>query len=189
MQHPDTGHAHAKRPVTFREIRTYSNLAANNLRGHLAEFIVATDLGVAHKARVEWDSFDLETMLGVTVEVKSAAYLQSWSKDGKFSPISFGIAPSVPWDETVKARVGKSVRSAKAYVFCLLAHKEKSSLDPLDLDQWKFFVLPSSILDKELGSQKTLTLQALRKLAAVECSYGEIGRTIERVLDSREVTA
>jgi hypothetical protein len=27
------------------------------------------------------------------------------------------------------------------YVFCLLAHKDKSTLDPLNMDQWQFFVL------------------------------------------------
>ena len=34
----------------------YSNLVANNLRGHLAEYLVACDLGLNEGTRVEWDA-------------------------------------------------------------------------------------------------------------------------------------
>jgi hypothetical protein len=162
----------------------YSNLAANNLRGHLAEFIVASDFGLTHGTRVEWDDCDLHTETGLKVEVKSAAYLQSWNQR-KHSAISFGIAPTVAWDAKAKARSGKSVRSSDAYIFCLLAHKDKPSLNPLDLDQWKFFVLPTSILNSKLKSQKTLTLSSLLQLNPVECQYGEIAQTLARVLGNQ----
>lgn len=33
-----------------------SNLAGNNLRGHLAEYLVAQDMGLAHGVRIEWDN-------------------------------------------------------------------------------------------------------------------------------------
>ena len=45
----------------------YSNLAANNLRGHLAEFLVASDLNIAHGVRIEWDDCDLRTKQCVKV--------------------------------------------------------------------------------------------------------------------------
>jgi hypothetical protein len=161
----------------------YSNLAANNLRGHLAEFIVASDLGVADGTRVEWDDCDLWTKDGHKIEVKSAAYLQSW-KQSKHSAISFGIAPSYGWDTNGHCRIDKPVRNSDAYVFCLLGHKEKRTLDPLNLDQWEFFVLATNILDKELGPQKTLSLGALRRLQPIHCRYGEIANTVRRLLVS-----
>jgi hypothetical protein len=50
-----------------------SDLVNNVLRGRLAEYIVAQDLGVAGGTRTEWDAYDLQTKSGIKVEVKSAA--------------------------------------------------------------------------------------------------------------------
>jgi hypothetical protein len=55
-----------------------SDLLDNLERGALAEYIVATGLGVPTAGvRVPWAVWDLSTADGVRVEVKSAAYLQS----------------------------------------------------------------------------------------------------------------
>lgn len=56
-----------------------SNLSTNNVRGYLAEFLVAKAVG-ASGVRVEWDAFDVLTPEGIRVEVKSAGYLQAWSQ-------------------------------------------------------------------------------------------------------------
>ncbi len=55
-----------------------SDLISNTMRGRLAEYLVACALGVADGVRVEWDAYDLRTPSGIKVEVKSAAYVQSW---------------------------------------------------------------------------------------------------------------
>ncbi len=55
-----------------------SDLVSNATRGVLAEYIVATALGLAGGVRVEWDPFDLLSQEGAKIEIKSAAYLQSW---------------------------------------------------------------------------------------------------------------
>jgi len=51
------------------------------------------------------------------------------------------------------------------YVFALLAHKEKETVDPLDVDQWQFFVLSTSVLDHEFGNQTMVGISTLAKLA------------------------
>ncbi|MUL34818.1 hypothetical protein [Gloeocapsopsis dulcis] len=66
-----------------------SDLLSNTLRGRLAEFLVASALGVASGTRVEWDAIDVVSPSGVKVEVKSSAYLQSWR--GRPSRITFDI--------------------------------------------------------------------------------------------------
>jgi len=43
----------------------------------LAEYLVATVLGLNQGVRNEWDAYDLETEAGLKIEVKSAAYIQS----------------------------------------------------------------------------------------------------------------
>ncbi|MEC4572858.1 hypothetical protein [Streptomyces virginiae] len=39
------------------------------------------------------------------------------------------------------------LRRSDVYVFCLLEHLDKPTLDPLDLSQWAFHVLPTRVLD------------------------------------------
>lgn len=56
-----------------------SDLLNNVDRGKLAEFIVATSLGISNNISATWDSYDLEYM-GKGIEIKSSAYLQSGIK-------------------------------------------------------------------------------------------------------------
>ncbi|NDV12726.1 hypothetical protein [Crenobacter caeni] len=156
----------------------YSNLAANNLRGHLAEFIVASDLDVTQQPRIEWDDYDLLTKTGKRVEVKSAAFLQSWNQS-KLSTIKFNISPSHPYNNKTGTRSDPVVRNSDVYVFCLLAHKNKQTLNPINLEQWDFYVLSTQTINQRLGPQKTITLNSLLKLKPAKCSYGEIEKTID----------
>ena len=57
-----------------------SELVGNALRGILAEYLVASDIGCISGVRQEWDAFDVETPEGIKVEVKSGAYLQNWEQ-------------------------------------------------------------------------------------------------------------
>jgi hypothetical protein len=69
----------------------FSDVAGNALRGVLAEYLVACALSVGSGTRTEWDAYDIRTRQRVKVEVKSAAYLQSW-RQSKLSIITFGMA-------------------------------------------------------------------------------------------------
>ncbi len=61
--------------------RSASDLLNNTTRGLLADFLVARALGLQeHEIRREWDAYDLVTPEGMRVEVKSAAYVQSWAQ-------------------------------------------------------------------------------------------------------------
>jgi len=108
-----------------------SDLVINITRGVLAEFIVAQALNAADKFRIEWSPFDILTPDGISVEVKSAAYRQSWPQD-KPSTIQFNIKKTIPLDEKKGGYRGKPRRAAKVYVFALL--KEKENVNPLNLD-------------------------------------------------------
>lgn len=160
----------------------YSNLAANNLRGHLAEFLVASDLDIARETRIEWNDCDLQYKSEIKIEIKSAAYLQSW-RQSKHSAIAFNIAPSRGYDSQSDRRRKEATRNSEIYVFCLLAHKDKQTLDPINLDQWEFYVLPTEILDTKLGNQKTLSLSHLLQLNPTKCNYGNIARSIDDLVN------
>lgn len=56
-----------------------SDLRMNNVRGYLAEFLVAQAVG-AVGPRMEWDAYDVLAPDGTRIEVKSSAYLQVWDQ-------------------------------------------------------------------------------------------------------------
>lgn len=156
-----------------------SDLVGNTMRGIFAEYIVARALGVAHGIRTEWDAYDLQTSSGTKVEVKSASYLQSWYHK-KLSSISFSIRPTRSWDAATNAMDNIVKRQADIYVFCCLKHQEKKTLDPLDLGQWDFYILPTSVLNEKYPTQKTISLSILLKLNPCHATFEEIAACIEK---------
>jgi hypothetical protein len=58
-------------------------------------------------------------------------------------------------------------RQADVYVFALLAHREKTTIDPMNVAQWEFYVLPTRVLDSRARSQHSITLRSLQSLTAV----------------------
>lgn len=140
-----------------------SDLLSNATRGVLAEYIVGLALGCADGTRREWDAADLLTDAGTRVEVKSAAYLQTWTQ-AALSKISFGIQPTRGWDAVTNTVAEDRRRQADVYVFALLQHRLKTTVDPLDLDQWAFYVLPTKTLDERAPEQRSISLSGLLAL-------------------------
>jgi hypothetical protein len=109
-------------------------------------------------------AWDLTSPEGIRIEVKSAAYLQSWAQSD-FSKIVFSIRPARSWDGFSGGVAEEPRRTADVYVFCLLKHQEKDTLNPPDLNQWEFYVLPTRELNNYSRSETSITLASLRKLA------------------------
>ena len=153
-----------------------SSLMDNTARGMLAEFLVATALGRHQIPRVEWDRYDLRTPSGVTIEVKSAARIQSWKQKAP-TPLEFTIGRRLGWDPETAQYSKEARRWADLYVFCVL-----EDADPLNVDKWQFYVLPSAVLDEKCGAQQTIRLKPLlRKLSPRLCCYQHLKCTIEKV--------
>ena len=152
-----------------------SELLGNALRGVLAEFIVASAIDVLEKPREEWDAYDLVTKQGLKIEIKSSSYLQSWKQTG-LSKILFGIRPTIDW----KDKKEELKRQADIYVFCVLSHKDKNTVNPLNLNQWDFYILDTEILNTKIPNQKTITLSSLLKLNPVKVKYSELKNEISK---------
>jgi hypothetical protein len=141
-----------------------SDILSNATRGRFAEFIVATATNIdISKCRDEWDAFDLMTPDGTKLEIKSAAYLQSWFQRA-FSKISFRTRPSLYWDSSINTWSKMKKRHADVYVFCLLYHDNKETINPLNLNQWEFYVLATKELNEYTRSQHSITLKSLQGL-------------------------
>ena len=107
---------------------------------------------------------------GITVEVKAAAYKQTW-RQKKDSSIRFGIEERAEWVPEKGGYVGEPKRHAKVYVFCLLNNQVPHEGDPLDLSRWGFFVLGTHVLNEKCPRQKTIGLASLQRLEPVTCDF------------------
>lgn len=157
----------------------YGDLLSNTNRGVLAEYIVATALGIDDTKRVEWNQYDLK-IGDVKVEVKSAAYVQTWEQT-RLSTITFGIRPAKGWDSSTNISATIAQRSADVYVFCLLGREELKRIDPLDVEQWTFYVLSTRELNRKVPErQKTIGLAPLKALGVQPCTYDELTAAIHK---------
>ena len=164
-----------------------SSLVDNTARGVLAEFLVAAALGVHRTLRIEWEPYDLKlqapTDADVTIEVKSAATVQSWPQK-RPSRIQFGIAPRK--DSTVTRSDGDAYRQADIYVFCVWRPNDPHSrcltgADTLDVDEWTFYVLRTTVLDAKVLKGKTIGEKSLLGLEPKKCCYRGLRDAIEAV--------
>lgn len=156
-----------------------SDILSNATRGRFAEFIVGAAVQLNFEnLRDEWDAYDLTTYEGIKIEVKSAAYIQSWRQKG-YSKISFSIKPAKYWDSETNIQQGVSRRHADVYVFCHLKHKDKLTIDPLKMEQWDFYILPTYQLDNYKRSQSSITIRSLEKLAKAK-NYSELENEIRK---------
>lgn len=170
-------HAH-RQPFDFNLLEFWqwstSDLVSNATRGRLAEYIVAKALDLDTTGiRNEWDAFDLLMPSGIKIEVKSAAYLQSWHQD-KPSSVVFRVPQTRAWDPETNTQSADSMRQADIYVFALLHHMDKATLDPLNVEQWSFYVLPTCVLNARTRSQHSITLKSLQTLAGGPVKFHQL---------------
>ncbi len=160
----------------------FGDLLDNTRRGALAEFIVAKALGLdTQKPRRDWSEFDLDYQ-GVRVEVKTSAYIQSWNLNNeKISEPRFSISPAYVFDDDSAKYVGEQERHSDAYVFCLYAETDKSAYNILDLSKWEFYIVATRRIEEAFGTQKSVTLKALKR----KCGAEKVGyETVKGTLDS-----
>lgn len=136
-------------------------------------------LDVADGVRSGWEAYDIETSSGIRVEVKASAYVQTWGQRA-LSKIIFGIRPTRAWDPTTNVFAKDSQRQANVYVFAVLAERNQTNVDPLNLAQWQFYVLPTSVLNDRAPLQKTINLSSLLRIGALIAGYQELRDAVER---------
>lgn len=151
----------------------YSDLVGNAERGALAEYIVACALGIQDSDRISWSKYDLLTKEGISVEVKTSGYLQTWAQNTLSKPV-FGIQPTYGWDSRSNEFDKEQKRQADVYVFCVHKHTDQATVNPLLISQWEFYVVPTSTLNKKFGNQKSVTLSALKNAGAQVCAYSDL---------------
>ncbi|HWB02775.1 MAG TPA: hypothetical protein VG796_07095 [Verrucomicrobiales bacterium] len=168
-----------------------SDLVSNVTRGRLAEFIVATALGIdVSGVRSEWDPFDL-TMPPpscLKIEVKSAALIQSWFQ-ARHSKITWRTPATRAWDFQTNRLAEEARRQADVYVFALLHHPDQETIDPMNTAQWSFFALATRVLDERKRSQHSITLPSLEGIAGPPVGYAGLLAAVKGAGEKQRQTA
>ena len=151
-----------------------SDLKMNNVRGYLAEFIVSEAVGATGK-RIEWDAYDVLSPSGVRIEVKSSAYMQAWDQR-RPSKIVFTGLTGRTWSPQ-QGESPESTYNADVFVFCVQTAITHEAYDPLDINQWEFYVLSRESV--VATTYKSLSLPALLRLTGGPIAYDEHAEAIE----------
>ena len=161
-----------------------SDLVSNALRGALAEYLVALAVGAPDGVQEEWAPYDVKTPDGIKVEVKTSGYIQTWYQT-KVSEPTFDIASKLAWDAGCNSWTDEKKRWADVYVFCLHHHKVQSNVNPLDMSQWTFYVLSTTVLDREIPEQESIRIGSLRRLGAQAVQFEGICDAIRNAVALR----
>ncbi|MDR1700546.1 MAG: hypothetical protein LBR68_05075, partial [Lachnoclostridium sp.] len=101
---------------------------------------------------------------------------------------SFSIKPAKHWEAETGIYRGEPKRHSDIYVFCLLKHRDQETVDPLKMEQWEFYVLPTYRLDNYKRSKTSITINSLRELTA-PIKYSELRDAIENAYREQETYA
>lgn len=125
----------------------------------------------------------MTTPSGIKIEVKSAAFIQTWQQKN-LSSISFRVPRTRAWDPDTNLREEDIRRQADVYVFALLFHSHKPTVDPLNVAQWRFYVVPTQVLNDQTRSQHSSTLRSLEELCDY-VEYAALGAAVEAAASDR----
>ncbi|GAA4283826.1 hypothetical protein GCM10022261_13570 [Brevibacterium daeguense] len=164
------------------------DLRMNNTRGYLAEFMVATALGL-QVSRVEWDEYDLLWLPGgssdeVRIEVKSSAYVQAWPQKRLSRPVFSGLRGRIR--DAANTYADNASYNADLYVFCVNTQTRPLKYDPLDLACWEFYVAPRMIL-AELNTS-SVSLPTLMSSGVAPVGFDQLRDAIEQAWHGEQST-
>lgn len=157
----------------------YSNIY--DMQEYIAEFIVGKALGIKEPMnRDGWTLWDINYE-GKKIEIKETGYYHSWQDKYAGGRISkqrtFGIQPAY---SDYKNPNSELKRQSDIYVFCLNIGSNKEESFPLDMSNWEFYVVPTSVInDNCTPTQKSISLGRVKKLAQMT-RFNEL----KNVLDS-----
>ena len=161
----------------------YSNVY--DLQDRIAEFIVSKALGI-NKAQNDqyWTLWDV-SYRDKRIEVKETSYYHSFNQEGKVSKQRvFGITKANGSYDPVKSGNSEFCRQNDVYVFCLNTGDTKEASYPLNLNNWEFYIVPTSVINANCGSNKTISLGKIKSFGFCAKRYDEIKNEIDEIIDA-----
>lgn len=168
----------------------YSQL--EGLGDALAEFLVAKALGIEKAENVNyWTAYDM-AYRNKRIEVKATRYVHPWNT--RISKVrTFSIEPSNNsyWGNASDGvnRGQKLSRQSEVYVFCLNGNMDIHNSDPLRLDDWEFYVVPTFKINNyctDTPAQKKISLNVVRRLSNGGVSFDSLKDAVDRAIEQSD---
>ena len=164
----------------------FSNLW--DMQGEVGEFIVSMALGnVEPDNKCGWTQYDINYR-NKRIEVKTTAYYQPWKEEGQ--PVSqkrtFSIRKAHEDEEDMNSPL---IRNNDVYVFCLILGKTQEDSNPLVLEHWEFYVIPTRVINDECGNNKSIGLSKVKKLmkkwygSETGLTFNELKGTVDKAIN------
>ena len=162
----------------------------NNQHETIAEYLVNRALGAEKAENVSsWTGYDL-SYRAKRIEVKASSYIHTWNRKRVSQTRTFSIAPSsnLYWYGQ-RERDGKTQsRQSEIYIFCLNTNQDIENVDPLNLDYWEFYVVPTFVIDARcdrIGNpdQKKISLSVVKRLSQGCVGWTGLRERVDAAID------
>jgi len=160
----------------------YSNIY--DIQGRIAEFIVAKAVGNDKSQNDQyWTLWDL-TYRNLRIEVKETSYYHSFNEEGKVScRRSFDISKANGSYDVKNSGNTEFCRQNDVYVFCLNTGNTRETSYPLNLNNWEFYIVPTSVINEKCGDNKTISLNKIKRMGYSAKRYDEIRPELNKLAD------
>ena len=120
---------------------------------------------------------------GKRIEVKQTSYYHPWNETQKVSDQRiFSITKANSNYENVEME-NKYEWQNDIYVFCLNTGKTKAESNPLDVNNWEFYVVTTKTINKECGDNKTISLGRVIQIAEKK-KYSDLKEYIDELINN-----
>ncbi len=153
-----------------------------NIQEYIAEFLVEKALGIDKSHNTEyWTLFDI-LYKDYRIEIKETGYYHPWNENGKISESRrFGITKANSKYEN-KDSNNLYERQNDIYVFCLNVGKTKETSNPLNIDNWEFYIVPTKTINEVCKNNKSISLNKVKKISE-KVNYFKIKEYIDKLID------
>lgn len=163
---------------------SFSNLM--DKEDEIAEFLVAQALELKEPSnKLYWTLYDI-LYRNTRIEVKQTSYYHGWTKD-RSKKLAFDIAPRDGSNRDEPFCEPGLHRQNDIYVFCIVDGGSLEESYPLNLDAWKFYVIPTKIINANFPeAQAHVSANHIEKqYGSYLCKFDELANKINQLIDNK----
>ena len=97
---------------------------------------------------------------------------------------AFGITKANGSYDPAKSGNSEFCRQNEVYVFCLNTGDTRETSNPLNLNNWEFYIVPTAVINEKCGNNKTISLGRIKGLGFSAKRYDEIRAEIDKIIDT-----
>ena len=170
----------------------YSQL--EGLGDTIAEFLVAKALEIDKAENFNyWTAYDM-AYRNKRIEVKATRYVHPWNTYiSKVRTFSIEPTNNSYWRNSKDGvNGGKTLsRQSEVYIFCLNSNMDIQNNDPLKVDDWVFYVVPTFEINNYCShygnpNQKKMALNVVKRLANHGVAFDELKGAVDAAIEKSD---